>query len=143
MKLRVLAGVMAIGAGVTSVVVATPTADAAPAPSVRVCASWFDGRPYHGGVTLVNRNWWEIGRTQGTTGNGCTVFRNVRPLTTYRVLVNTEIKPCSQALRPDGSWYKTGTKRDAVGSSRWQTTPRHGQVDLGRFRVNISEQLCQ
>ncbi|GAC56256.1 hypothetical protein GOHSU_04_01250 [Gordonia hirsuta DSM 44140 = NBRC 16056] len=131
--------VLTAGFGAT---LGTGTAEAAPNPSVRVCAV-LAGKPYHGPLNLRSDDWWDIfGRTQNTAGNGCTEFRNVQAHKGYRAVVRVENMPCQHGLRPDGTWYRWGVRGERIGQSKRAVTKSTGRTDLGRMVVRQHYTQC-
>ncbi|GED99105.1 hypothetical protein [Gordonia crocea] len=140
-----LFAILALSAGVATLLVAAPTpaAEAAGPPSARVCAR-LGGGPYVGPMTITNRNFWDFGakRTLNSSPRGCMVFKGLQPRRAYRVVVDRVFSSCNTGTRPDGTTYRWGSEGHEVGASRWLVTKRTGVTDLGTFRVRRTWIAC-
>ncbi|MEE4024418.1 hypothetical protein V1Y59_15135 [Gordonia sp. PKS22-38] len=144
MRVRVVGFVMIVVAAMTTVGVwvGAGSADAAAPPSVRLCATWADGKPYVGPVTLVTRDIFGPRKTLNTAPSGCMIYKGLLPHKAYQGLVSYTNGSCHTHRRADGSTFRYGSETQIVGRTPWKVTPRTGQVYLGEFTVHAVTVGC-
>ncbi|MDL9938952.1 hypothetical protein QSJ18_19580 [Gordonia sp. ABSL1-1] len=142
--IRMMAAALAVGATATlGVVGATPDADAAPAPSAKVCVSLENGQPYRGPISLLHREWWEFsGRSGYPAANGCITFHRIIKGKIYRAVVDHDLRACNSGRDSEGNTYKYGRRDYLSAVSREKRAPRTGQIDFGRIVAHRKSVSC-
>lgn len=143
MKTRIVAACAAIGAVASLGWVGAAPADAAGAPSAKVCVTTDEGKPYRAEISLLHREWWEFnGKTAYPAANGCVVFHRIIPGKIYRVVVDHDIVACQSGEHEDGTRYKYGTRQYLSAVSREKRAPRTGQIDFGHLLARHKSSSC-
>lgn len=129
-----LLAVGAVMTGIAAAVVGPAPAAEAAAPSILVCAQLKSGGPYVGPMTAVTRNFWDFAAKQSRQSgqNGCAILGGLVPSTSYQVVVDYNWGGCN-------GFGGSGQSR---GNTKWVTTPRSGQINLGTFTVTRTWYAC-
>ncbi|MFW0786595.1 hypothetical protein AAFP35_19035 [Gordonia sp. CPCC 206044] len=143
---RVVVGVLVIVGVMSGVAGGVGAADAAPRPSVRVCAVYDGGRPYVGPMKLYSRK--RLVKMLNTSPRGCMVFEGLYGGFAYRASVESQYNTCTTEKvfpnDPNSTMTRTtGQIVTRVGKSAWKVTPRsNGRLNLGRIVVNTVVSSC-